>query len=129
MFSCRFFFCSSRRRHTRCALVTGVQTCALPIAKPVTDARPSATALVMPVYNESPARVVAGVRATLESLCEQKTEGRYDLYILSDTTAPEIWLADDLAWSRLNRELAGRVDVNYRARPRKPAHPAETDST
>src|SRR3546814_12528555 len=25
------FFCSSRRRHTRCALVTGVQTCALPI--------------------------------------------------------------------------------------------------
>src|SRR3546814_2073930 len=34
---CRFssflfcFFFSSRRRHTRCALVTGVQTCALPI--------------------------------------------------------------------------------------------------
>src|SRR3546814_14413324 len=25
------FFCASRRRHTRCALVTGVQTCALPI--------------------------------------------------------------------------------------------------
>src|SRR3546814_8919400 len=28
------FFFSSRRRHTRCALVTGVQTCALPICKP-----------------------------------------------------------------------------------------------
>src|SRR3546814_6595511 len=28
---CVFF--SSRRRHTRCALVTGVQTCALPIAR------------------------------------------------------------------------------------------------
>src|SRR3546814_7564889 len=28
---CAFFF-SSRRRHTRCALVTGVQTCALPIS-------------------------------------------------------------------------------------------------
>src|SRR3546814_8416652 len=28
-----FFFFSSRRRHTRCALVTGVQTCALPISK------------------------------------------------------------------------------------------------
>src|SRR3546814_5551834 len=26
-----FFFFSSRRRHTRCALVTGVQACALPI--------------------------------------------------------------------------------------------------
>src|SRR3546814_5952656 len=31
MFFCVFFF-SSRRRHTRCALVTGVQTCALPIS-------------------------------------------------------------------------------------------------
>src|SRR3546814_10856396 len=30
IFLCEFFF-SSRRRHTRCALVTGVQTCALPI--------------------------------------------------------------------------------------------------
>src|SRR3546814_16914630 len=28
---CEFFF-SSRRRHTRCAVVTGVQTCALPIS-------------------------------------------------------------------------------------------------
>src|SRR3546814_9883406 len=28
----RVFFLSSRRRHTRCALVTGVQTCALPIS-------------------------------------------------------------------------------------------------
>src|SRR3546814_2524141 len=33
LFMCIFFvfFFSSRRRHTRCALVTGVQTCALPI--------------------------------------------------------------------------------------------------
>src|SRR3546814_19142578 len=29
---CFSFFFSSRRRHTRCALVTGVQTCALPIS-------------------------------------------------------------------------------------------------
>src|SRR3546814_17711140 len=29
------FFFSSRRRHTRCALVTGVQTCALPICQDI----------------------------------------------------------------------------------------------
>src|SRR3546814_10068639 len=29
---CFVFFFSSRRRHTRCALVTGVHTCALPIS-------------------------------------------------------------------------------------------------
>src|SRR3546814_9106971 len=32
MWSVCFFLLSSRRRHTRCALVTGVQTCALPIS-------------------------------------------------------------------------------------------------
>src|SRR3546814_11797821 len=34
-----YFFFSSRRRHTRCALVTGVQTCALPIS--TRDAAPA----------------------------------------------------------------------------------------
>src|SRR3546814_1835903 len=33
------FFFSSRRRHTRCALVTGVQTCALPISWVVLERR------------------------------------------------------------------------------------------
>src|SRR3546814_18343522 len=35
MFVFIWFFFSSRRRHTRCALVTGVQTCALPIFEPL----------------------------------------------------------------------------------------------
>src|SRR3546814_11914750 len=34
-----FFFFSSRRRHTSCALVTGVQTCALPISEGFHDAK------------------------------------------------------------------------------------------
>src|SRR3546814_10722604 len=38
LFICMFFF-SSRRRHTRCALVTGVQTCALPISTQTRFAR------------------------------------------------------------------------------------------
>src|SRR3546814_7002204 len=32
-----FFFFASRRRNTRCALVTGVQTCALPISVPCAE--------------------------------------------------------------------------------------------
>src|SRR3546814_9790491 len=38
------FFFSSRRRHTRCALVTGVQTCALPIFR--TDQRGLSSAVL-----------------------------------------------------------------------------------
>src|SRR3546814_2438826 len=38
------FFFASRRRHTRCALVTGVQTCALPISRSVGELRFDGTA-------------------------------------------------------------------------------------
>src|SRR3546814_13211248 len=37
-----FFFFSSRRRHTSCALVTGVQTCALPISRSAAAGWPAA---------------------------------------------------------------------------------------
>src|SRR3546814_19629451 len=43
----RFFF-SSRRRHTRCALVTGVQTCALPIS--IRPGRPDVLGELSPEY-------------------------------------------------------------------------------
>src|SRR3546814_3113812 len=41
-----WFFFSSRRRHTRCALVTGVQTCALPIFVNDLTEDPNARAIV-----------------------------------------------------------------------------------
>src|SRR3546814_14271079 len=40
MYALVFFFFSSKRRHTRCALVTGVQTCALPILPHLLPALP-----------------------------------------------------------------------------------------
>src|SRR3546814_6473877 len=42
------FFFSSRRRHTRCALVTGVQTCALPISWQVAHAQAPPHSASMP---------------------------------------------------------------------------------
>src|SRR3546814_3696945 len=42
MYAMLFFF-SSRRRHTRCALVTGVQTCALPISQLHRNPQPRTT--------------------------------------------------------------------------------------
>src|SRR3546814_6333199 len=38
-------FFSSRRRHTRCALVTGVQTCALPISIATANALPTVSVI------------------------------------------------------------------------------------
>src|SRR3546814_1408141 len=50
------FFFSSRRRHTRCALVTGVQTCALPIS----GSRPSPWAPAPPNPARAPPRDRSG---------------------------------------------------------------------
>src|SRR3546814_8196875 len=67
------FFFSSRRRHTRCALVTGVQTCALPICRPRNrdvesiriPASPDAhSALSSPASSQVSPRGPAGGRST-----------------------------------------------------------------
>src|SRR3546814_5580507 len=54
LFVLAFFFFSSRRRHTRCALVTGVQTCALPISS-----RPLSRMCVLTIRH-SPVRLEPG---------------------------------------------------------------------
>src|SRR3546814_17154718 len=51
MLMCSFDFCfSSRRRHTRCALVTGVQTCALPICSKRREIPEEARAAIVRIY-------------------------------------------------------------------------------
>src|SRR3546814_10762723 len=54
------FFFSSRRRHTRCALVTGVQTCALPISEGPLGSRASDGAVALD-YRSNPVMTVGGV--------------------------------------------------------------------
>src|SRR3546814_640075 len=49
-----FFFFSSRRRHTRCALVTGVQTCALPIFKKIAPALAAGCVVIAKAPEETP---------------------------------------------------------------------------
>src|SRR3546814_2271423 len=53
------FFFSSRRRHTRCALVTGVQTCALPILHPVLGKWAGHQGLDYPAPKGTPIRATA----------------------------------------------------------------------
>src|SRR3546814_15459944 len=58
---CGFFF-SSRRRHTRCALVTGVQTCALPICATRAARADAAIAARRPGAYRAPDRGLAAGR-------------------------------------------------------------------
>src|SRR3546814_10824187 len=81
------FFFSSRRRHTRCALVTGVQTCALPIWLQLSDGaffdnKPDMRLDQYPVlrrfYREEPARQTRYITELYEAI-DAATEARRTL--------------------------------------------------
>lgn len=75
------------------------------------------TAILLPVYNEDPHRVFAGLRAIYESLQVTGHGEAFDFFVLSDTTDPDLWLAEELAWARLNQAVRGPSRIYYRHRP------------
>ncbi|MDB5407922.1 MAG: glucan biosynthesis glucosyltransferase [Rhodospirillales bacterium] len=76
----------------------------------------SRTALLMPTYNESPARVMAGLQAITESVAATGALEHFDIFILSDTTDPEIWLAEEAAFLALRQRTGGHRRIFYRRR-------------
>jgi membrane glycosyltransferase len=76
------------------------------------------TALLMPVYNETPERVFGAAAATLRAL-EATSEGAaFDLFMLSDTNRTEIWLAEQEMAARLRADPAIGARFFYRHRLR-----------
>ncbi len=67
----------------------------------------SSTAILMPVYNESPHRVFAGLQRFTNRSRPRSQGAAFDFFVLSDTTDPDVWLAEELAWARLNQAVAG----------------------
>ncbi|QDT35947.1 glucans biosynthesis glucosyltransferase MdoH [Stratiformator vulcanicus] len=83
------------------------------------------TAIIMPVYNEDSARVLAGLQAMKDDLANAGAGPNFDFFILSDSTDPDVWLEEELAWSRLSggNDLE-QSQVFYRHRPRNFARKA-----
>ncbi len=65
------------------------------------------TALLMPTYNEDPERLFAGLRAMHESLAATGQGARFDFFVLSDSTRPQVAEAERAAFERLRAELGG----------------------
>ncbi|MGH6715612.1 MAG: glycosyltransferase, partial [Bradyrhizobium sp.] len=82
------------------------------------------TALLMPTYNESPARVMAGLQAIEESLRAAGVAGGFDFFILSDTTDPEVWIAEEAAFLTLRERTGGHGRIFYRHRKQNIARKA-----
>ncbi len=62
------------------------------------DAR---VAVLFPIYNEDIRAVAARVRTVAESLRETGEAGHFDLFLLSDSTNPDAWVAEEEAWRDL----------------------------
>jgi len=77
------------------------------------------TAVLVPVHNEDAEGVFARIQAMLESLIEAGSPTAFDFFVLSDTTEPDIWLREELAWARVKRAVPGGPRVYYRRRPNK----------
>lgn len=93
-------------------------------SRPAEAERPltSRTALLMPLYNEEPARAAAALDAMASDLVSRGAGDRFDLFILSDTTNGDVALAEEEAVWALRRRLGERLAIYYRRRERNTAH-------
>ncbi len=81
------------------------------------------SALLFPTYNEPPARLLSRVQAVCESVAAAGAPGHFDVFVLSDTTDPDIFIAEEAAYLQL-RERLGAANVFYRHRPNNEAKKA-----
>src|SRR3546814_11222642 len=97
---CFLFFFSSRRRHTRCALVTGVQTCALPISRIGTHHRGTHAARPDVDHEDAHGRLSTRTGGPKGASVGGRTEGGGE---------PELARVEDPV--RIERGLGGHTDV------------------
>ena len=76
------------------------------------------TAILVPVYNESTSRVFGSLQAICESVELTGHGAAFDYFILSDSTQPDAWIAEERAFLAIRERLAGRARIHYRHRPR-----------
>ena len=81
------------------------------------------TALLMPCYNEAPARVMSGLQAIWEALRDAGVAEAFDIFILSDTTDPDVWVEEEAALLDL-RARTGCERIFYRRRKKNVARKA-----
>ena len=95
---------------------------------PKLGARPAAlharTAIVMPIYNESSSRVFGALEAMVEDVRATGLGGSFDWFFLSDTTNPDLWIAEERAFLALRGRLDRSERVFYRHRQKNTSRKA-----
>src|SRR5271165_4257624 len=84
----------------------------------------SRNAVVMPIYNETPSRVFGALEAIHEDVEATGLGAAFDWFFLSDTTDPDIWIAEERAFAELRRNLGPKARIYYRHREKNTARKA-----
>src|SRR5215469_14907184 len=84
----------------------------------------SRIALLSCIRNEDPSRLVPALAAMIEELVAAGAAGRFHLFMLSDTSFPEVAEAEAAAAVELERRFAGTIPVTYRRRLDNPGFKA-----
>ena len=74
------------------------------------------TAILLPVYNEEPARHFATLAAMIEDMAQSPHAANFDWFILSDTTNPDIWIAEEKLYLALKQRMPSAINIYYRRR-------------
>lgn len=74
------------------------------------------TAMLMPTYNEDPARIFAAIEAMAAAVDERGQGHAFDWFVLADTTDPEVVLQEEAALVAARHRLGTRARVFYRRR-------------
>ncbi len=82
------------------------------------------SAVIMPIYNEAPSRVFGALQAIFEDVAATGLGAHFDWFLLSDTTDPDIWIAEERAFLALRAQLGEDARVFYRHRPKNTARKA-----
>ncbi|MFO1105902.1 MAG: glucans biosynthesis glucosyltransferase MdoH [Amaricoccus sp.] len=79
------------------------------------------TALLLPVYNEDTADFTGTACATLRALAAEGVGDAFDLFVLSDTNRPEIWLAEQamIDAARTDPQIARHLFYRHRLKNRE----------
>ena len=83
---------------------------------PIPKQLQSKTVVVMPVYNEATSRVFASLQAMYEEIEATGLVDHFDFFILSDSTQPNAWIAEERAFWALRERLGPKARFYYRHR-------------
>ncbi|MHB1544487.1 MAG: glucans biosynthesis glucosyltransferase MdoH [Gammaproteobacteria bacterium] len=87
-----------------------------PLIEDASPHPPSKTALVFPIYKESPERIMAAVEVMYRDLEKQGQIDGFEFYILSDSDDPDAFVREQWAWAEVTRTLSAFGRIHYRRR-------------